>query len=263
METTCTASRTSIVTGGMETTEPGEHEVHNRQKLLTNWNQDRLTKAKVGVIGAGGLGSRLLTSLARLGVSHLVFCDPDIVELSKLNRQSFYPGQKFKNKALSAAENLQRECTARTTLEAYAMPFQDVLMRYPGAFEDLDLLVCLVDNEPSRSAAAACGLARAVPAIFSAVSRTSLNGYVFVQQNGGPCFGCISTDGLDAAPHRCADPTVVYVHEAAMGIASYATVALLMGWKLHWNYYSLILDSDSHAMNRPRRADCGQCRGVK
>jgi molybdopterin/thiamine biosynthesis adenylyltransferase len=247
----------------MEPTELGEHGVHDRQGLIDGWDQSRLGKAKIGVVGAGGLGSRYLSSLARLGVGHLVFCDPDIVELSNLNRQSFYPEQKFKNKALSAAENLKRECTARTTLEAYAMSLQEALERYPRAFEGLDLLACLVDNEPSRNAAAACGLAHGVPTIFSAVSRTSLNGYIFVQQNGGPCFGCISTDELDAEPHRCADPTAVYIHEAAMGITSYATVALLMDWKLHWNYYSLVLDSDSHAMNRPRRTDCGLCKEVR
>ena len=256
--TTCTVSRVNIVAEGMDPTEPGEHDVHNRQKLLPEWKQDKLSNAKVGVIGAGGLGTRILISLARLGTVHLTFCDPDIVELSNLNRQQFYPGQKFKNKALSAAENLQRECTARTTLEAYAMSFQDVLAQYPEAFEDLDLLICLVDNEPTRKAVAACGIARGVPTIFSAVSRTSLNGYIFMQQNGGPCYGCVSQDDSEEKQH-CADPSAVYIHEAAMGIATYASVAILMGWKLHWNYYLLTLDSDSYAMNRPKRADCGLC----
>jgi hypothetical protein len=41
---------------------------------------------RVGVVGAGGTGSPLIQQLARMGVGHLAIFDPDIVEVSNLNR---------------------------------------------------------------------------------------------------------------------------------------------------------------------------------
>jgi len=45
-----------------------------------------LRQLKVGVIGAGGVGSLLVEFLARLGVGHLVVVDPDRVEVPNLRR---------------------------------------------------------------------------------------------------------------------------------------------------------------------------------
>lgn len=45
-----------------------------------------LSKAKVGVIGLGGVGSIVAEYLARLGIGHLVLVDPDHIETSNLSR---------------------------------------------------------------------------------------------------------------------------------------------------------------------------------
>ena len=49
--------------------------------------QRALLDARVLIIGAGGLGSALITYLAAAGVGHLGIIDPDRVELSNLTRQ--------------------------------------------------------------------------------------------------------------------------------------------------------------------------------
>jgi molybdopterin/thiamine biosynthesis adenylyltransferase len=48
--------------------------------------QARLLGTRVAVVGAGGLGSAVVTLLAHLGVGHLTLVDPDRVERSNLNR---------------------------------------------------------------------------------------------------------------------------------------------------------------------------------
>lgn len=51
----------------------------------------RLAAARVGVAGAGGLGSNCAVFLVRSGIRRLVMADPDVVSLSNLTRQHFFP----------------------------------------------------------------------------------------------------------------------------------------------------------------------------
>lgn len=48
--------------------------------------QSMLGQLQVGVVGCGGTGSATVQQLAHLGVRRFVLCDPDVVEVSNLNR---------------------------------------------------------------------------------------------------------------------------------------------------------------------------------
>lgn len=50
-----------------------------------------LARARVGIVGAGGLGSNVAMMLARSGVLRFTLADHDMVEASNLNRQAFFP----------------------------------------------------------------------------------------------------------------------------------------------------------------------------
>ncbi|WP_305045371.1 HesA/MoeB/ThiF family protein [Geoalkalibacter sp.] len=58
----------------------------NRQGISTA-QQLRLHRARVAVIGCGGLGGYVIEELARLGVGTIVAIDPDVFEEHNLNRQ--------------------------------------------------------------------------------------------------------------------------------------------------------------------------------
>lgn len=67
-----------------------------------------LKKARVGIAGAGGLGSNVAVSLARAGVGTLVLADYDVIEPSNLNRQQFFVDQIGMPKVEALQDNLQR-----------------------------------------------------------------------------------------------------------------------------------------------------------
>jgi adenylyltransferase/sulfurtransferase len=67
-----------------------EKERYSRQILIPGWDQEKLGKAVVLVVGLGGLGSASAIYLAAAGIGRLHICDRDRVERSDLNRQVLY-----------------------------------------------------------------------------------------------------------------------------------------------------------------------------
>lgn len=71
--------------------------------------QARLKAARVLIVGAGGLGSPLALYLAAAGIGHIGIIDPDLLELSNLQRQIAHgTGQLGRFKVDSAAEAMRR-----------------------------------------------------------------------------------------------------------------------------------------------------------
>ena len=75
---------------------------------LTERERRILENAKVGIAGAGGLGSNCAMHLVRAGVKKLVIADFDVVSESNLNRQFFFRDQLGRKKVDALAENLRR-----------------------------------------------------------------------------------------------------------------------------------------------------------
>lgn len=82
------------------------------EKTLRNYFEEpmlqKIQKTKVGIAGAGGLGSNCACQLVRCGFRKFVIVDFDVVEYSNLNRQFFFFDQIGKAKVEALKENLLR-----------------------------------------------------------------------------------------------------------------------------------------------------------
>lgn len=127
-----------------------ERQRYHRQIILPEWGevgQERLKRAKVVVVGAGGLGSAVLTYLAIAGVGKIRIIDHDRVELSNLNRQMLHTSNDLgKRKVDSAKQRLEAlnpdieiETFAETITEKNAL---ELIADY--------LIVDALDNLPAR-----------------------------------------------------------------------------------------------------------------
>ena len=67
-----------------------------------------LESARIGIAGAGGLGSNCAMHLVRAGVRHLTVADFDVVNESNLNRQFFFRDQLGQKKVEALKANLLR-----------------------------------------------------------------------------------------------------------------------------------------------------------
>lgn len=86
---------------------------YSRHLILPEFNiegQRRLKKARVLVVGAGGLGCPMLMYLTAAGVGTIGILDYDVVDLSNLQRQVLFTEDDLGNhKAETAAERLSRQ----------------------------------------------------------------------------------------------------------------------------------------------------------
>lgn len=67
-----------------------------------------LSKFRIGIAGAGGLGSNCAVALARSGVGTLVIADFDIIEKANLNRQYYFADQIGLKKTIALRDNISR-----------------------------------------------------------------------------------------------------------------------------------------------------------
>ena len=75
---------------------------------LTPEERAALESVRVGIAGAGGLGSNCAMHLVRAGVKHLTVVDFDVVNESNLNRQFFFRDQIGQKKVEAVKANLLR-----------------------------------------------------------------------------------------------------------------------------------------------------------
>ena len=87
-----------------------EYEIFSRQFILQNFNEEnilKLNKAKITIVGMGGIGCPLAQYLVASGIKNLNFFDGDIIEKSNLARQILYSFEDLgKYKTLVAKEKL-------------------------------------------------------------------------------------------------------------------------------------------------------------
>lgn len=76
------------------------------QKYLSPRQLRRIQKVKVGIAGAGGLGSNCAALLVRTGFKRLVLVDFDRVEVTNLNRQFYFLEQVGEAKVVALKQNL-------------------------------------------------------------------------------------------------------------------------------------------------------------
>jgi len=166
-------------------------ERYSRQIILPHVGgkgQERLLKAKVLVIGAGGLGSPVATYLAAAGVGILGIVDSDEVELSNLHRQIIYSSDEIgKKKAISAQVRLQRVNPDIKVIPYVLRLNSENIME---VIKDYEIIVDGTDNFPTRYLINdACVLSRKT-LIFGAFFRYEGQAMV-IKPGEGPCIRCL------------------------------------------------------------------------
>lgn len=156
---------------------------HLTLKGMGGAGQQALKRAKVLVVGAGGLGSPVVAYLAGAGVGRLGIAEHDSVSVSNLHRQVIH--------STIGTGKAQSAGAFATALN----PHVDVVLHEAGLTADnaagivtgYDLVLDGTDNLATRRVVAACCETLSLPLVSGAVSM--FDGQVTVFVPGGPRFG--------------------------------------------------------------------------
>ncbi|KAL7809624.1 hypothetical protein V8C44DRAFT_366128 [Trichoderma aethiopicum] len=197
------AEKSSVEDAGDETQSSGEgwkwplekheYERYSRQMIVPNFGlqgQLNIKKAKVLLVGAGGLGCPAAAYLAGAGVGTLGLVDGDAVEVSNLHRQVAHStarvGMMKVDSAIAYLKGLNPTITYRThATHLTPQNAEEIVSEY-------DLVLDCTDHPTSRYLISDICVLLSKPLISASAFQTS--GQLIVLNNPpgkGPCYRCV------------------------------------------------------------------------
>jgi molybdopterin/thiamine biosynthesis adenylyltransferase len=155
--------------------------------LLGEEGQMKLSRARVLVLGAGGLGSPLLYYLAAAGVGFLTIVEGDRVSESNLNRQILYIEADLGCWKVDRAAERLRALNGTVRVTSVAAEFTEE--NGPAMVTESDLVALALDNRETRLLANRLCVAQGKPLVDGGIDGWS--GYVTAVVPGEtPCLAC-------------------------------------------------------------------------
>jgi adenylyltransferase/sulfurtransferase len=186
--------------------------------------QRRIAAARVAVLGAGGLGSPALLYLAAAGVGTIGIIDPDVVDVSNLQRQVVHGVDDVgRRKVDSAADTLaQINPLVEVVRHHVRLDSSNALQ----VLEGYDLVVDGTDNFATRYLVNDACVLLGVPYVWGSVFRFDGQVSVFWGRSGPggtqeyPCYRCLFPEAPPAGSvPSCAEGGVLGVLCGAVGAA--------------------------------------------
>ncbi|MCX2781172.1 HesA/MoeB/ThiF family protein [Microbulbifer thermotolerans] len=170
--------------------------------------QQKLSAARVMVVGLGGLGSPVALYLAAAGVGELHLVDGDKVEVSNLQRQILY---KVNHREKPKAEVAARQLTAANPeIRVHAHPHMANQNWLRKRVAEMDLLLDCTDNLETRYSINQVCREVGRPVVMASVRGFSgqLISFDF-STSRSPCYACLFPPRQQREPLNCAGAGVI------------------------------------------------------
>jgi len=120
----------------------------SRMRLIPWWDQEKIAKRRLLVVGAGALGNEILKNAALLGFRRIVVVDLDRIEESNLSRTVLYRAQDVGAFKADTAARAYGELAPASAVQAIvANVVHGVGL---GVFEWSDVILAALDNREAR-----------------------------------------------------------------------------------------------------------------
>ncbi len=214
--------------------------------------QERLLRARVLIVGAGGLGSPIAMYLAASGVGHLVLADFDRVDLSNLQRQIVHTTAAIGETKVASAMRTLHALNPEVRVDGIAELMDTATLSEQVRLADV--VVDATDNFATRFALNAACVAHRKPFVSGAAIRTEGQVAVFrADRSRGPCYRCLYNKDTEELAETCSQTGVLAPVVGMIGsIQAVETVKVLLnrGESLHG--FLLLVDAWTMEFRRIR-----------
>jgi adenylyltransferase/sulfurtransferase len=223
--------------------------------------QTRLKRARVLLVGAGGLGSPVALYLAAAGVGRLGLVDADRVDISNLQRQILHGTSAVGETKLDSARDRLTDVNPHVELDLH-----ETRLTADNALDiigDYEIVVDGTDNFPTRYLVNDACVILGKPNVYGSVIRFEGQASVF-SAGDGPCYRCLFRDPPPPdLVTNCEEGGVFGVLPGLVGmIQATETIKLILGQGETLSGRLLLIDAlrmRFHTVNLQRDPECKAC----
>ena len=221
--------------------------------------QEKLGRARVLVIGAGGLGVPVLSYLAGAGVGTLGIVDGDVLDASNLHRQTLYALSDAGRSKVTLASQRLRALNPAIEIVAHAERFDST--NAERLLSGYDLVVECSDNFATKFLVNDTAVRARKPAIFASVYQYEGQLQVYRPDHDNACLRCLWPEATrDGLVGNCAEAGVLGPVPGVFGsLQALEALKLLLDLPGQLIGDMLLIDLLTHDQRRlrtARRADC-------
>ncbi|HXX97304.1 MAG TPA: ThiF family adenylyltransferase [Candidatus Bathyarchaeia archaeon] len=202
------------VAGGAELTNE-DIQRYSRQIMLEEIGfvgMEKLRRAKICVVGVGGIGNPIVTQLAAMGVGKLKIVDRDVVEISNLHRQHLYNEADIgKVKVEVAAERLKK---INHHVQIEAVPLSITRYTAESIVKGMDIIIDALDTVDARYALNDACIKYNIPYIYAG-ALGMLGSVCTILPNKSACLRCmfpaLAEEDMPTCSTEGVHPSILYL----------------------------------------------------
>jgi len=179
------------------------------KRTVTVWgkkNHSHIARLKIGIVGLGSVGGAVAMSLARMGLTRLVFIDFDEIQLHNLDRLDYATKKDLGLLKIDVAKQRALEVSTASTLDIDTFPYSVAEELGYKAALDCDVIFSGVDRPRPRSILNHFAYAHLIPVIDGGIDvrfkNGDFSGVDWQLQTVGPerpcleCLGAFTSDDV-------------------------------------------------------------------
>jgi molybdopterin/thiamine biosynthesis adenylyltransferase len=241
---------------------------YSRHILLDGFDiagQEKLEKAKVLIVGAGGLGCPAAMYLASSGVGHIVIADDDVVDLTNLQRQIAHGTTDVGSCKVTSLADTLRNINPLVYVEPLALRLVDALLLELVA--RVDLVLDCSDNFSTRLAINRACLLQKKPLVSGAAINAEGQVSVFNLSAESPCYSCLYGENDNEQNLTCSESGVLAPIVGIIGaMQALEAIKILAGYGETLDGRLLLLDAkrmEWRSLSMKKDACCAVCNAAK
>jgi len=224
---------------------------------------EKLRKAKVCVVGVGGIGNPVVTQLTAMGIGKLKIVDRDIIEISNLHRQHLYTENDIGRVKVEAAKEKLQQINSSVDIEA--LPNSVTKYTAESIVKGFDIVVDALDSIDARYALNDACIKLNIPLIYAG-ALGMLGSICTIIPNKTACLRCIfpalAEDDMPTCSTEGVHPSILYL---VAGIQVSEIVKIILGEKPTLENKLLYIDLNDLSLEKVsvfRQEECPSC-GIK